>query len=135
MEYQLNIENYMLLIIFQNYFNTFWATMFLMTFMVIYLSYAQLAYTHKSRRYRNRNLDNPNYKPFVSVMIPAHNEANVIEKTIENVLRMDYDSFEVILIDDRSTDNTAEVLKLIEMPELHRYHQEFLLEAEQVDIQ
>lgn len=102
------------LIIFQNYFNTFWATMFLMTFMVIYLSYAQLAYTHKSRRYRNRNLDNPNYKPFVSVMIPAHNEANVIEKTIENVLRMDYDLFEVILIDDRSTDNTAEVLKLIE---------------------
>lgn len=108
------ISIFAFLIIFQNYFNTFWATIFLITFMIIYVSYAQLAYTHKARRYRNRNLDNPNYKPFVSIMIPAHNEANVIEKTIENVLSMDYEFFEVILIDDRSTDNTAEVLKIIE---------------------
>ena len=105
---------FVFLVIFQNFFNTFWATIFIMTFMVIYLSYAQLAYTHKARRYRNRNLDNPNYKPFISVMIPAHNEAEVIEKTIDNVLGMDYESFEVILIDDRSTDNTTEVLKHIE---------------------
>ena len=102
------------LVVFQNYFNTFWATIFLMTFMVIYLSYAQLAYTHKARRYRNRNLDNPLYKPFVSVMIPAHNEACVIEKTVENVLKMDYEKFEIIVIDDRSEDNTVEVLKNIE---------------------
>ena len=59
------------LIVFQNYFNTYWATMSIMILMIIYLSYAQLAYTHKARRYRNRNLDNPLYKPFVSVMIPA----------------------------------------------------------------
>lgn len=102
------------LIVFQNYFNTFWATIFLMTFMVIYLSYAQLAYTHKARRYRNRNLDNPLYKPFVSVMIPAHNEENVIAKTVENVLKMDYELYEVIIIDDRSSDNTAKVLEELE---------------------
>ena len=102
------------LIIFQNYFNTFWATISIMLLMVIYLSYAQLAYTHKLRRYRNRNLDNPNYKPFVTVMIPAHNEETVIEKTVENVLDLDYELLEVIVIDDRSTDNTAEILKEIE---------------------
>ena len=101
------------LIIFQNYFNTFWATISIMLLMVIYLSYAQLAYTHKLRRYRNRNLDNPNYKPFVSVMIPAHNEETVIEKTINNVLKLDYELFEIIVIDDRSTDKTAEILKRI----------------------
>ena len=101
------------LIIFQNYFNTFWATISIMLLMIIYLSYAQLAYTHKLRRYRNRNLDNPNYKPFVSVMIPAHNEETVIEKTINNVLEMDYELFEIIVIDDRSTDKTAEILKRI----------------------
>ena len=105
---------FVFLIIFQNYFNTFWATIFLMASMVIYLSFAQLAYTHKARRYRNRNLDNPNYKPFVSVLIPAHNEEAVIEKTIDNVMAMDYEEFEVILIDDRSTDNTAEIIKKIE---------------------
>ena len=102
------------LIVFQNYFNTYWATISIMILMVIYLSYAQLAYTHKARRYKNRNLDNPLYKPFVSVMIPAHNEACVIEKTVENVLKMNYESYEVIVIDDRSEDNTAEVLKEIE---------------------
>ena len=105
---------FIFLIVFQNYFNTFWATILLMTLMVIYLTFAQLAYTHKARRYRNRNLDNPNYKPFVSVLIPAHNEASVIEKTIDNVMAMDYEAYEVILIDDRSTDNTSEVIKIIE---------------------
>ena len=34
------------LIVFQNYFNTYWATISIMILMVIYLSYAQLAYTH-----------------------------------------------------------------------------------------
>ena len=102
------------LIIFQNYFDTFWATMTIMTFMILYISYAQLAYTHKIRRYRNRNLDNPIYKPFVSVLIPAHNEEAVIEKTIENVFKNDYEKFEVIVIDDRSEDKTAEILKNLE---------------------
>ena len=102
------------LIIFQNYFNTFWATVAIMLLMAVYLSYAQLAYTHKLRRYKNRNLDNPNYKPFVSVMIPAYNEAEVIEKTVSNVSEMDYELFEIIVIDDRSTDNTAKILENIE---------------------
>ena len=37
-----------------------------------------------------------------------------IEKTIANVLAMDYENFEVFVIDDRSTDNTAEKLKELE---------------------
>jgi 1,2-diacylglycerol 3-beta-glucosyltransferase len=68
---------------------------------------------------RRKNKKNPpkydeTYCPMVSVMIPAHNEEYVIEETINNVLALDYKNFEVIVIDDRSDDNTAEVLKNLE---------------------
>lgn len=44
-------------------------------------------------------------------MVPAHNEACVIEKTIENILKIDYENFDVIVIDDRSTDDTSAVVQ------------------------
>ena len=53
---------------------------------------------------------NEDYKPFVSIMIPAHNEDQVIANTVENVLAIDYPNFEIIVIDDRSTDDTANVV-------------------------
>ena len=60
------------------------------------------------------NKINENYKPFVSIMIPAHNEEYVIEETINNVLNLNYPNFEIIVIDDRSEDNTANVIKNLE---------------------
>lgn len=50
--------------------------------------------------------------PMVSVMVPAHNESVVIEKTMEALLRFDYpsDRYEIIVINDNSTDNTKAVL-------------------------
>ena len=57
---------------------------------------------------------NENFKPFVSVLIPAHDEESVIAATVENILQMDYDPFEIIVIDDRSVDNTASVIKDLE---------------------
>ena len=47
-------------------------------------------------------------------MIPAHDEESVITKTIETVFKLDYPNYEVIVIDDRSTDNTARVLTELE---------------------
>lgn len=47
-------------------------------------------------------------------MIPAHNEETVISNTVQNILGMDYENFEIIVIDDRSTDNTASVIKDLE---------------------
>ena len=47
-------------------------------------------------------------------MIPAHNEESVISNTVQNILSMDYDNFDVIVIDDRSTDNTSSVIKDLE---------------------
>lgn len=103
------------LYVFQNYFNTLWGLIFLCCGMIIYAIYMQLATTHKKRKLKkNPQVINENYKPFVTVMIPAHNEAGVITKTVENVLEMDYENFEVIVIDDRSSDDTASVIKNLE---------------------
>ncbi len=50
------------------------------------------------------------FKPLVSIIIPAYNEEKVIYKTVRSALKSDYPEFEVIVVDDGSTDNTAEVV-------------------------
>jgi len=50
-------------------------------------------------------------KPLLSVVIPTYNRADYIAETIESVLQQTYDNIEVIVIDDGSTDNTAQLVK------------------------
>lgn len=103
------------LIIFQNYFNTIWAIIFLIGFMFLYTFYMYCAMKYRKRKLKkNPPVVNYNFHPFVSIMIPAHNEAEVIQKTVENVLGLDYKDFEIILIDDRSEDDTASIIKKLE---------------------
>lgn len=54
--------------------------------------------------------------PMVSVIVPAHNEAMVIRKTIETLLNFDYpqNRYEIIVINDNSSDNSAEILSKIQ---------------------
>ena len=57
--------------------------------------------------------DHPEYKPNVSVLIPAYNEEAVIVDTVGSALASNYPKLEVIVIDDGSTDQTsARVLEL-----------------------
>ncbi len=51
-----------------------------------------------------------NYHPPVTIIIPAYNEAKVIQKTLESVLASDYPDFKVIVVDDGSNDNTAGIV-------------------------
>jgi biofilm PGA synthesis N-glycosyltransferase PgaC len=52
-----------------------------------------------------------NELPFVSVIIPAYCEENVIERSIEGVLQLDYPTFELIVVNDGSTDRTADKVR------------------------
>ncbi|MDO8575677.1 MAG: glycosyltransferase [bacterium] len=57
--------------------------------------------------------------PKVSVIIPAYNRAKYISKAIESVLNQSFKDFEIILIDDGSKDETAEIAyKYINDPRL-----------------
>lgn len=63
--------------------------------------------------------------PFISIFIPAHNEENTIEATVKSVCQSEYykneePNFEVIVINDGSTDRTGEILAEIkkDLPQL-----------------
>lgn len=48
--------------------------------------------------------------PLVSIIVPACNEAGYIEQAMGTLLEQDYGNFEIIAVDDRSTDNTGVIL-------------------------
>ena len=49
--------------------------------------------------------------PKISVIIPTHNRAHLIGRSIQSVFNQTYQDFEIIVVDDGSTDNTSEVIK------------------------
>lgn len=53
-------------------------------------------------------------QPLVSIIMPSYNTARYILETIESVLQQTYSNWELIIVDDNSTDNTAEIMNRIE---------------------
>jgi chlorobactene glucosyltransferase len=49
--------------------------------------------------------------PFVSILIPARNEEKRIEPCIRGMLQQDYPAYEILILDDRSTDRTFNVVQ------------------------
>src|SRR6266542_1769118 len=53
----------------------------------------------------------PANAPRISVCVPARNEERNIRACVEAILTQDYPNFEVIVLEDRSTDGTPEILR------------------------
>ena len=53
-----------------------------------------------------------NYSPLVSVIIPNYNHASYLQERIESVLNQSYSNFEVIILDDCSTDNSRDIIEI-----------------------
>lgn len=49
-----------------------------------------------------------------SIIIPAYNVNEYISKAIESVLKQNFENYELIVVNDASTDNTAEVVRKYE---------------------
>jgi len=69
----------------------------------------------------NKNKSN---KDLISVVIPTFNRDYLIEKAICNVMEQTYENIEVIVVDDGSNDNTANVVKKINNPRLKYIYME-----------
>lgn len=52
----------------------------------------------------------PGHGARVSIIVPARNEVVDIEDCLTSLLSLDYDDYEIIAVDDRSTDGTAEIM-------------------------
>jgi len=48
--------------------------------------------------------------PRLSILVPACNEGNTVERAMQSLLALDYPDIEIIAVDDRSTDATGEIL-------------------------
>lgn len=55
----------------------------------------------------------------ISIIVPVYNGAKFIKETIESVLNQTYPHFELILVNDASPDNSAEVIRAYTDPRIH----------------
>lgn len=62
--------------------------------------------------------------PWVSVVIATYNRASILGKAIESVLCQTYDSYEIIIVDDGSTDDTLSVVSKYESSRIKYVYQE-----------
>lgn len=90
---------------------------FFLFYLMIYATYLLLSvsvgawdlyYANKMRRIKNE-IKHDFYFP-VSILVPAYNEEVTIVDSIESLLKLDYRLYEIIIVDDGSSDDTVKVL-------------------------
>jgi cellulose synthase/poly-beta-1,6-N-acetylglucosamine synthase-like glycosyltransferase len=79
---------------------------FLLILLIRYFGILILAYLYLNEYTFKKN---DNFKPFISIIIPVFNEGKVLEKTIGSLLDLNYSNYEIIIVNDGSTDNTKEI--------------------------
>jgi cellulose synthase/poly-beta-1,6-N-acetylglucosamine synthase-like glycosyltransferase/peptidoglycan/xylan/chitin deacetylase (PgdA/CDA1 family) len=70
-----------------------------------------------AREWRSRAIDG-SYAPPVSVVVPAYNESKVIERNVRSLVDSDYPEFEVIVVDDGSSDGTGDLVDRLGLPQV-----------------
>jgi len=84
--------------------------MFMLILLIRYFSLLVLSYLNNNE-YTFTNP--PEINPFVSIIVPIYNEDKVLRDSIESLLNLEYDNYEIIMINDGSSDNTAEVAETL----------------------
>ncbi len=73
---------------------------------------ASSLYSARRRSLLKNELQNEYYIP-VSIIVPAYNEEVTIEQSVRSLLALDYRLYEIIVVDDGSSDRTAEIMKTV----------------------
>lgn len=72
-----------------------------------------ILYSYATRRPQLRDYAPAATGPLISVIVPARNEARNIERCVRSILAATYPNIEVIVVDDRSTDGTGDLVEAI----------------------
>lgn len=84
---------------------------FLVLLVVRYAVFLWLGYLH---HVESRRDEEPAALPRVTVIVPVFNEAAVIDSALRSLLQLDYPSYDIIVVDDGSTDDTRRVAARLE---------------------
>ncbi len=90
-------------------------TIWLLLAMNIVLTYFGYLHSVQVRSMKLNILTDMRSFPSISILIPAHNEEKVIEHTLKAMLSLDYpqDQYEILVINDGSTDRTGQIIEAI----------------------
>ena len=80
--------------------------LFLIILLVRYFVILFLAYLYVNEY---TFLEENNFSPFVSIIVPVFNEAKVLKLSLQSLLDLNYRDYEIIIVNDGSTDNTKEI--------------------------
>src|SRR5207302_8249452 len=83
-----------------------------------------LALASHHRRTTRRRRGGSGFQPAVAVIVPAYNEAVGIERTVCSLAASDYPELEVVVVDDGSTDATADIVEALDVDGLHLVRQD-----------
>lgn len=98
----------------------FYAVLAIAIFRLSIWLFLSFSYNLKSRVEKSRI----NFHPKISIIVPAYNEAVTIKSCIQSLLDLDYPDYEIIVVDDGSTDKTLEEAKKFEVSGVKVVHQE-----------
>ena len=80
------------------------------------------------KRLGSNTVSKPNLKdnenPFISICIPTFNKANYFRQTIQSALKQNYDNYEIVVVNDGSTDNTEKIIKDFNSEKLKYFRKE-----------
>ncbi len=72
-----------------------------------------------------QTLENEKWRPNLSVVIPVYNEENTLQSLVESVLQCGTEIFEIVLVDDCSSDSSREVIEsLTKNPKIKAFYHE-----------
>ena len=102
---QVAIEIYLIVVLF-------YAVMIMSSYLILaYLSIKELKdYLKKNSFVDYEVLLSSEFSPHLSLIAPAYNEAMTLEENVKSLLSLNYNHYQVIVVNDGSTDNSMEVL-------------------------
>ena len=91
------------------------------TFLFLSVIVGSLDLYKRNRQEKFKSILPTDYYLPISIIVPAHNEEITVVDTVRSLLALDYRSYEIIVVDDGSSDATSEVLaEAFDMHVVHR---------------